>query len=132
MSSPHQHAVAAESIFDGSVVHRHTAVLITGKRIAGIRPRSALPKHVPVHELPKGCWLAPGFIDVPVNGGGGVLFYGSPNGAAINRILADHRRFRTTGLLPTLISDTAETIHAAVEVVQDHSLHKCVRGIQFE
>ena len=71
MRCPHQHAVAADGIFDGSIVHKHAAVLIEGERIAWIGPRRALPAHASVHELPKGCWLAPGFIDVQVNGGGG-------------------------------------------------------------
>ena len=69
MSGPHQRAVAADSIFDGSIVHRHSAVLIEGERIAWIGPSRALPEHASVHELPKGCWLAPGSIDVQVNGG---------------------------------------------------------------
>jgi len=64
MSCPHQHAVAADSIFDGSAVHRHAAVLIEGERIAWIGPRQELPPDIYLHELPKGCWLAPGFIDV--------------------------------------------------------------------
>jgi N-acetylglucosamine-6-phosphate deacetylase len=50
--------------------------------------------------------LAPGFIDVQVNGGGGVLLNDDPSPAAIRRIVAAHRRFGTAGLLPTLITDT--------------------------
>src|SRR3974390_471990 len=49
--------------------------------------------------------LLPGFVDVQVNGGGGVLFNDSPTVAGIRAIAAAHARFGTTGLLPTLISD---------------------------
>jgi len=67
---------------------------------------------MPRCDLPEGAWLAPGFIDVQVNGGGDVLFNDTrPQGD--RRIVAAHRRFGTTGLLPTLISDSAATMHEA-------------------
>jgi N-acetylglucosamine-6-phosphate deacetylase len=132
MSCPHQHAVAADSIFDGSAVHRHAVVLIEGERIASIGPRRALPEHMTVHELPNGCWLAPGFIDVQVNGGGDLLFNDAPNSAAINRILAAHRRYGTTGLLPTLISDTPQKMRVALDAVQRLLQNSGVLGIHFE
>jgi N-acetylglucosamine-6-phosphate deacetylase len=90
------------------------AVLVDGERIAAIvarddtRVRDA--DHVDLH----GGTLAPGFIDCQVNGGGGVLFNDSPTVDAIQAIAQAHRRFGTTGLLPTLISDNAEITLAAV------------------
>jgi N-acetylglucosamine-6-phosphate deacetylase len=57
--------------------------------------------------------LAPGFIDTQVNGGGGVLFNDAPTVETIAAIGAAHRRFGTTGFLPTLISDDLE--HGATE-----------------
>jgi N-acetylglucosamine-6-phosphate deacetylase len=62
--------------------------------------------------------LLPGFIDVQVNGGGGVLFNDDPNPEAIRAIGAAHRRFGTTGFLPTLISDDLDTIGQAIDAVQ--------------
>jgi N-acetylglucosamine-6-phosphate deacetylase len=62
--------------------------------------------------------LVPGFIDTQVNGGGGVLFNESPDAASIRAIGAAHRRFGTTGFLPTLISDDLEVIGRAIEAVQ--------------
>ena len=52
-----------------------------------------------------GGMLVPGFIDTQVNGGGGVLFNDAPTVDGIAAIGAAHRRFGTTGFLPTLISD---------------------------
>ncbi|HEY6943466.1 N-acetylglucosamine-6-phosphate deacetylase [Dokdonella sp.] len=66
-----------------------------------------------------GHWLVPGFIDVQVNGGGGVLFNDSPTAEAIRRIGAAHRRYGTTGFLPTLISDDRATMRAAIDAVDD-------------
>jgi N-acetylglucosamine-6-phosphate deacetylase len=68
--------------------------------------------------LPEDCWLAPGFIDLQVNGGGDVLFNDVPTLEGIRTIAAAHRRFGTTALLPTLISDTPEKTKAALAAVQ--------------
>jgi branched-chain amino acid transport system ATP-binding protein len=63
-----------------------------------------------VHRLLDGALLAPGLIDVQVNGGGDVLFNDEPTIPGVRKIAAAHRRFGTTGLLPTLISDTGSTM----------------------
>jgi N-acetylglucosamine-6-phosphate deacetylase len=62
--------------------------------------------------------LLPGFIDVQVNGGGGVLFNDDPSLVSIRAIGAAHRQFGTTGFLPTLISDDLDTIGQAIAAVQ--------------
>ncbi|MGZ3360713.1 MAG: N-acetylglucosamine-6-phosphate deacetylase, partial [Xanthobacteraceae bacterium] len=74
MSASSRHAVAADHVFDGTVVHRHVAVVIEDGRVAALVPRSELPPAMTVRALPEGAWLAPGFIDLQVNGGGDVLF----------------------------------------------------------
>src|SRR5690606_28907281 len=63
--------------------------------------------------------LVPGFIDTQVNGGGGVLFNNTPTVEGIRAIARAHRRFGTTGLLPTLISDDLATMHKAVTTTRD-------------
>jgi N-acetylglucosamine-6-phosphate deacetylase len=66
----------------------------------------------------QGRTLIPGFIDTQVNGGGDRLFNDDPSVETIAAIGAAHRRFGTTGFLPTLISDDAEKIDAAMEAVR--------------
>jgi N-acetylglucosamine-6-phosphate deacetylase len=66
----------------------------------------------------EGHLLLPGFIDVQVNGGGGVLFNDDPSAESIRAIGAAHRRFGTTGFMPTLISDDLDTIGRAIAAVQ--------------
>ena len=61
-----------------------------------------------------GGWLLPGFIDAQVNGGGGVLFNNTPDVESLRTLAAAHRRFGTTGLLPTLISDDVQVMRAAI------------------
>ncbi len=62
--------------------------------------------------------LLPGFIDTQVNGGGGVLFNDEPNVEAIRAIGSAHRRFGTTGFLPTLISDDLDVVARGVKAVR--------------
>ena len=58
--------------------------------------------------------LLPGFIDLQVNGGGGVLFNDAPTVETIRAIGAAHRDYGTTGFLPTLISDDLDVVAAAI------------------
>ena len=132
MSRSPSHAVAADTLFDGRVVRQHWAVLVEGARIQWVGSRGELPLNVPVDELPSGCWLAPGFIDVQVNGGGDVLFNDDPSPSAINRIATAHRRFGTTALLPTLISDTPEKMREAWNAIESVAPSSGVLGIHFE
>ena len=88
---------------------------------------------MPVHSLPPDAWLAPGFIDVQVNGGGDVLFNDVPTPEGISAIAAAHRRFGTTALLPTLISDTPDKMRAALAAAQSAAAdNPSVLGIHFE
>jgi N-acetylglucosamine-6-phosphate deacetylase len=78
-------------------------------------------------------WLAPGFIDLQVNGGGDVLFNDAPTPETIHRIAAAHRRFGTTALLPTLISDSPAKMSSAVAAVDELSgIEPGVLGIHLE
>jgi len=62
--------------------------------------------------------LVPGFIDTQVNGGGGVLFNDDPSIESIAAIGRAHRRFGTTGFLPTLISDDLSVVARAIDAVR--------------
>ncbi len=66
-----------------------------------------------------GGWLLPGFIDAQVNGGGGVLFNNTPDVQSLRTLAAAHRRFGTTGLLPTLISDDVEVMRTAIAATRE-------------
>ena len=112
------HAVAARRVFDGMIVREDAAVMIDGDKIAAVVPRMQVPTRTPVRDLPESGWLAPGFVDIQVNGGGDVLFNDAPTPEAIRAIIAAHRKFGTTALLPTLISDTAEKMAVAMAAVE--------------
>jgi N-acetylglucosamine-6-phosphate deacetylase len=124
-------ALAADIVFDGTDMHRDAAVTVLADGTVGaVGPVAA---GTPVQRLPKGAWLAPGFIDLQVNGGGGVLFNDEPTPEGIAAIVRAHRRFGTTGLLPTLVTDTDATMHRARAAVA--AAMRCepgVLGIHFE
>ncbi|MDY0980001.1 N-acetylglucosamine-6-phosphate deacetylase [Stenotrophomonas sp. CFBP8994] len=65
-----------------------------------------------------GGWLLPGFIDAQVNGGGGVLFNNTPDVDSLRTLAAAHRRFGTTALLPTLISDDVQVMRKAIDATR--------------
>jgi N-acetylglucosamine-6-phosphate deacetylase len=111
------YAIAADHVFDGAVVRERTAVVVDGARILDLVPTTDLPRTMSIRAMPEGAWLAPGFIDLQVNGGGDVLFNDQPSAQAARTIAAAHRRRGTTGLLPTLISDSAEKMRRALDAV---------------
>ncbi|HET7307142.1 MAG TPA: N-acetylglucosamine-6-phosphate deacetylase [Gammaproteobacteria bacterium] len=79
------------------------------------------------HDL-NGRYLLPGFIDCQVNGGGGVLLNDTPSVDGVRAIAEAHRRFGTTGLMPTLISDTDEVMREAIAAV-DAAIAEGVPGV---
>src|SRR6266851_3839837 len=114
MTEPRLHAVAGGHVFGGAGVHERAAVIIHGTRIAQVVPQADVPRTMSVRVLPEGAWLAPGFIDLQVNGGGDVLFNDQPTSEGVCTIAAAHRKFGTTGLLPTLMTDSREKVRLAL------------------
>jgi N-acetylglucosamine-6-phosphate deacetylase len=127
------HAVAADHVFDGATRQENSAVVIEGSSIKGVLPQSGLPATLAVRRLPAGAWLAPGFIDLQVNGGGDVLFNNSPTPETVATMAAAHRTYGTTAFLPTFITDTREKTQAALDAVLEASkTEPSVLGIHLE
>lgn len=103
------------------------AVVLDGPTIAAVVSVAELPAGIDRHDL-KGGVLAPGFVDTQVNGGGGVLFNDAPTVEAIATIGAAHRRYGTTGFLPTLISDDLATVREGIRAV-DAAIAAGVPGV---
>ncbi|MES2987586.1 MAG: N-acetylglucosamine-6-phosphate deacetylase [Pseudomonadota bacterium] len=90
-------------------------VVVEGGRIVAIAPSP--PADAELVDL-GGKMLLPGFIDTQVNGGGGRLFNDDPSVETLRVIAETHRRFGTTGMLPTLISDDLDVVAAAIAAVE--------------
>ncbi|KAA9132800.1 N-acetylglucosamine-6-phosphate deacetylase [Marinihelvus fidelis] len=105
-------------VFDGDTTLEDATVVVDDGVIAEVRAASdgatAADKTIDLH----GRWLAPGLIDIQVNGGGGRLLNDDPSVDTIRTMGAAHRRFGTTGFLPTLISDSADVMCRALTAVR--------------
>ena len=92
-------------------------VVVEGARIVSVGATGGVEARQTIDLA--GHYLLPGFIDTQVNGGGGVLFNDAPTVESIATIGAAHRRFGTTGFLPTLISDDLAKVDRAIRAVED-------------
>jgi N-acetylglucosamine-6-phosphate deacetylase len=108
-------AVCGAAIFDGrrqwSSAH---ALLLAGDRIRGIVPTAELPADLP-RQTVSGGLLAPGLVDLQLNGGGGVQLNEMPTASAVNAVSDAHAGAGTTAWLPTLISDHLATMERGAQ-----------------
>ena len=108
--------IAAQHIFDGTELRGAGSVGISNGRIESVSLSEAASRAS--IQLPSDAILAPGLVDIQVNGGGGVLLNDQPTEAGVRRIVEAHRQAGTTGCLPTLISDRIEVIERLAAVAQ--------------
>ena len=110
--------VNARALVDDGFRDDLAVLLDDGGDIAALVPAGEARARAGEVEDLAGGWLVPGFIDAQVNGGGGVLFNNDTSVEAIAAIGRAHRRFGTTGFLPTLISDDAEVMARAIDATR--------------
>ena len=121
-------AIVNGRIFDGQSLQEQHCVVVQHGVVETVCHLSQLPAGIPVcHDL-QGNTLIPGFIDIQVNGGGGVLFNNAPTVETLRTMAAAHRRFGTTGFLPTLITDSEAVMVQAIDAVQQ-ALTDAVPGV---
>ncbi len=111
-------ALLGSQIFCGERFYDDHALLVDGKSIVDIVDKNNTPDNFNKIELDQGI-LAPGFIDLQVNGGGGVLFNNSPNQESLNTIIKAHQFFGTTSVMPTVISDSLEVLEQCIKTVTE-------------
>ena len=110
-------ALAGSRIFDGESIRGGLAIVIEDDRITEVVPEENLAAGIGRRVL-NGGLLVPGFIDVQVNGGGGALLNDNPTIDTVRRIAESHRKFGTTGMLPTVITDAPEVLSKAIAAVK--------------
>ncbi|WP_051685735.1 N-acetylglucosamine-6-phosphate deacetylase [Rheinheimera texasensis] len=125
----------ARRCFDGSDWLGPVLLTVTGAQISAVEPCEE--RQVPP-GVPKLHCLVPGFIDVQVNGGGGVLLNQQPDVAALKQMSRAHLAYGTTKMLPTLITDDLRVMQQAADAVaallqaDPAGLTHTVAGIHFE
>ncbi len=100
------------------VLHDH-ALLIQGPRIVALQPKHTLPPQCPSYDL-AGAHLSAGFIDLQLNGCGGVMFNQAPTVATLEQMQQANRRSGTTSFLPTLITSSDEDMRSAIEATRSY------------
>ena len=125
-------ALLGSQIFCGERFYDHHALLIDGKSIIEIVDEKNIPNAFNKIELDQGI-LAPGFIDLQVNGGGGILFNNRPTKESLNTIINAHQFFGTTSIMPTVISDSIKVLTKCTRAVtQEIKKNSALLGIHIE
>ncbi|MGR3290455.1 MAG: N-acetylglucosamine-6-phosphate deacetylase, partial [Paracoccaceae bacterium] len=106
------------TVFDGFTRHYDAALVVDGDKISEIVKPEDLPDGCQTIDLENGL-IAPGLVDLQVNGGGGRMLNSTPDVETIRVICEAHCKFGTTSLLPTMITDTPENTMAAIAALKN-------------
>ena len=115
------------TIFDGFKRHLNAALIINNSKVVGIIPEEKIDPKTEQIVLAGGL-LTPGFVDLQVNGGGGVLFNNNPSLENLKIICEAHAKLGSTSIMPTLISDSPEVNKRAISAITD-ALDKQINGL---
>ena len=100
----------AGSIHDGQQRRKGQMLVVQDGVVNGIEPTNG------IHMVDLGPgMIVPGFVDLQVNGGDGVMFNDAPTLETLERMADAHARLGTTALMPTLITDTPDVTRAAID-----------------
>lgn len=116
------HALTNCIIYTGYEKLDNHAVIIEKEQIKQVCPITELPQDIEIHDL-KNAILAPGFIDLQVNGCGGVQFNDNPADISIKTLeimQKTNERNGCTSFLPTLITSPDPLIKTAIETMRDY------------
>lgn len=116
-SAANEFAISVPAIFDGEKVLADHCVIVREKQVAELLPAGQCPAGISRLVLDAGI-LAPGLIDLQVNGGGGQMFNNDPSTATLATMRAAHRAVGTTAMLPTLMSDTPQKLRAGIAAIR--------------
>ena len=104
-------------IFDGVTLHSNKAACFEDNHFTGLVDPTHVRSSDAVVDL-EGDILSPGYVDLQVNGGGGIMFNDDPSAKTLARIAKAHHDLGATRILPTLITDLAEKTNAAIDAAR--------------
>ncbi len=104
----HMQQLSVSRLFDGQRWFDNVSVSIQHGMIQAVTPATG--------QVQPGM-LVPGFIDVQVNGGGGVLFNTAPERQTLRTMLQAHSRYGTTAMLPTVITDSVDVMQRSADAI---------------
>ena len=130
MSDSSSFWMCPDLLFDGTGLSANMGVLIEKTRALEIRASADIAIGAPRIDVPG--LVCPGFLDLQVNGGGGVLLNTTPTLDGMLAIAAAHRRFGTVGLLPTVITDRPEILAQVAQAAIAAKGHRGILGLHIE
>jgi N-acetylglucosamine-6-phosphate deacetylase len=126
LKSPNR--ILTKALFDGAK-HHYDKVLSVSKGVI-----VAVDNDISNHDVVLDGLLVPGYVDLQVNGGGGLLFNANPCIDSLKKMMQAHSQFGTTAMLPTIITDNLKTMVRAADIIsyaiKDNMLG--ILGIHFE
>ena len=107
------------TVYTGSDILLEHAVVVHNGAIEAVVPTSSLDLNIDRIDL-KGAKLSPGFIDLQLNGCGGVMFNDAITAETIDVMHKANLKSGCTSFLPTLITSSDENIRQAVKAAADY------------
>ncbi|NOI67731.1 MULTISPECIES: N-acetylglucosamine-6-phosphate deacetylase [unclassified Vibrio] len=107
------------TIYTGSDVLDRHAVIIEGDTIHSIIANDQLPNDIKSVDL-KGANLSPGFIDLQLNGCGGVMFNDDITPETLQIMHETNIKSGCTSFLPTLITSSDDNMRQAIETERQY------------
>ncbi|HBZ17233.1 MAG TPA: N-acetylglucosamine-6-phosphate deacetylase [Pantoea sp.] len=114
------YALVNGRIFTGHEILDNHAVVIANGLIERVCPRAALDASIAQQDV-AGAFIAPGFIDLQLNGCGGVQFNDDINALSVETLEIMQRANEKSGCtsyLPTLITSTDALMKRAIETMR--------------
>lgn len=120
----------AQRLFDGFTFKDNVRIVVCHGKIEKIEPNQVAS----IEDVVLSGLAVPGYIDLQVNGGGGVLFNSTPTVEGLKKIMAAHAQFGTTAMLPTLITDTVDVMQKAAQAIAQAIIDGVsgIIGVHFE
>ncbi len=95
------------------------AIQVQAGRITAIEPAREIPPHSATRHLPLGSLLAPGLLDLQINGGGGRQFNAEPTPDTIRAMANAAETGGATSILPTLITASRAVMDQAAHAFRE-------------
>lgn len=107
-------ALKAKQIFTNDEVLNDHFIIVENSIVKKIEP--SITDDCEIIDLSNQI-IAPAFIDIQVNGGGGFLFNNTPDEKTLDAMIQEHQKSGVLFMLPTFITDTQEKMEQALEAV---------------
>jgi N-acetylglucosamine-6-phosphate deacetylase len=120
MAASHpRYALTHCTLYTGWRVLQNHALIVEGTRILDLVPEAQLPSDLPQLDG-QGWTAAPGFIDLQLNGCGGVMFNDAITADTLDTMHRTNLQSGTTSFLPTLITTTDQAMDDAMTLMTDY------------